>query len=171
MHNIVVNYWLHIPVPSVCIINFLWRQVWGHRGHVTLSSFSSITSDQIERASGKAPMCSEWAAKSNDMQHDHPRLRYWPDQPWPDLDLRSTWILTIPKQKVYHSTRLYNLNTMLPILLLCDHFRRSYLLKTKPRDLGHCPDLWRHRLIWCFNFWYQSLRLVTPDTLVAYAKL
>ena len=49
MHNIVVNYWLHTPVPYVCIIHFLWRHVWRHRGVIwPYPSFSSITSDQIE---------------------------------------------------------------------------------------------------------------------------
>ena len=45
------------------------------------------------------------------------------------------------------------------------------LLKIKPLHLGHWPDLWRHRLIWDLKFRYQSLRLVTPDTLVFSAKL
>ena len=93
------------------------------------------------RASEKAPMCSEWAAKSNDMQHDYPRSKYWPGQPWPDLDLRSTWNLTFSKQKVHYSTRLGKTNTMVPEFLLCEYFCRSYLLKFKPRHLGHWPGL------------------------------
>ena len=40
--------------------------------------------------------------------------------------------LTSPEQKVYHSTRLSQANTMVPKSLLCGHFLRNYLPKTKP---------------------------------------
>ena len=43
--------------------------------------------------------------------------------------------------------------------------------KNEPRHLGHWPELWRHRFTWDMKFRYQSLRLVTPDTLVFFAKL
>ena len=122
------------------------------------------------RASVKAPKCLEWAAESNDMQHDHPRSRYWPGQPWPGLDLISTWNWIFPKQKVYHSTRLGKTNTMVPEFFLCHHICRNYLLKPKPRHLGHWPDLWRHQLTRDLNFRYQSLHLVTPDTLVFFPR-
>ena len=172
MHNIAVNYWLHTPVPYVCIINFLWRHVWRHRGHLTLPKFFVNNSwPNWARALGKAQLYSEWAAESHDMQHDHPRSRYWPGQPWPDLDLWSTWNLTFSKQKVYHSTRLGKTNTMVLWFVLCNHLCKSYSLKTKPLHLGHWPDLWHHRLTWNLKFRCQLLRLATPDTFVFSAKL
>ena len=129
--------WLHTPVPYICIINSMTSCMTSHGSFDLILVFVNNSWPNWARASVKAPMWSEWDAESNNMQHDHPRSSYWPGQPWPDLVLRSTWNVTFPKPKVYHSTRIGKTKTMVPAFLLCDHLCRSYLLKTKPRHLGH----------------------------------
>ena len=133
--------------------------------------FSSITPDQIKLERREKHQCVQHELPNPMICNTtNPSSRYWPVQPWPYLGLRSTWNLTFPKQKVYHSTRLGKTNTMVSEFLLCEHFCRSYLLKTKPLHLCHWPDLWRHRLAWDLKFRYHSLRLVTLDRLVFFSE-
>ena len=90
----------------LCINGILWRHVWRHMGHLSLSKLLINNSrPNWARETVKASMCSQWTAESNDMQHDLLSAISWPDQHWPDLDLIPTCKLTFPKQKLYHSTR------------------------------------------------------------------
>ena len=122
------------------------------------------------RASGKTPMYSEWAVKSNNMQIEHPRSST--DLASRDLTLtwgqHETWSLLNKKYIIRRG--LTRQTRWCQNFLLCDYFCRSYSLKTKPRHLGHWPDLWRYRLTWDLKFRYQSLRPVTPDTLVFFSR-
>ena len=82
-----------------------------------------------------------------------------------DLTLTSgsTFTLTFTKQNVYRSTRFDERITMVPAFWLYGHFWRRCEPTTKPRPLGHWPDLWGHRLTWELKFGHKSLRLVKAD--------
>ena len=133
-------------------------------------SFSSITPDQIEVDRRERHQCvhnelpnplicnTPTLGQGTDLASRDLTLTWGQHEPWPFVN-----------KKVYHSMRLGKTNTMVPECWLCDHFCRRYSLKTKPAHLGHWPDLWRHWLTWDLKFGYQSLRLVTPDTLVLFS--
>ena len=90
-----------------------------------------------------------------------------------DLTLTSESNLTLTstmKQKVYHSTWLDERITMVLKSWPCIHFCRSYEPNTKPRPLGHWPNLWGHRLTWNLKFGHQSLRLVSANMLVFFRE-
>ena len=139
--------------------------IWPYR------SFSSIPPDQIEleRREGHQVVRNELPnlmicntttlSQGTDLASRDLTLTWGQHEPWPFIN-----------KKVYYSTRLGKMNTMVPECLICEHCCRSYSLKIEPLHLGHWPDLWRHRLTWDLKFRYQSLRLVTPDTLVFFPR-
>ena len=135
-------------------------------------SFSSITPDQIEIEHQERPQCVQHELP-NPMICNTTTLGQGTDLGSRDLTLiwgqPETWLFL---NKKYIIRRVLARGTG-----WCQHFcsaiifSRNYSLKTKPLHLCHWPDLWRHRLPWDLNFKYQSLRLVTPDTLVFSVKL
>ena len=139
----------------------------GTKDHMAREYNTQFTQRTSHRTLHNHRLCSSWDQKTGHLRsymldEEAPILSLWPgsidDLSVCDLTLTSgsTLILTITKQKVYHSTQLDERNTVVLEYWLCNHLRRINEPTIKPRPLGHWPDFWGHWLTWDLKFRYLS---------------
>ena len=127
---------------------FVWRQMSSQGFFRSSGFFINNFRSVCDKASSKEPLWWHWAHESTDMRFSLPSWSY--DLRGFDLplevslyfNLHQTKSISFEAQKVYYSSWLDEMTTMVPILCLCDHFWWSNEPKTETRLLDHCPDLW-----------------------------